>query len=84
MEDRVLNALFSGPYFVLIVGVIFTLWGAIMIETRRTWSRYRGWIYRDEAPGKFWSDVAVCFIAAAGFLGYFVYLGTTIGYPRFW
>ena len=84
MEYPVLHKLFTPPYAYLIAGMVFLSIGAISTNSGRVWVRFHGWLYRSEEPKTFWWNVASYSMIGAGFIGYFVFLGTTVGYPPLW
>lgn len=83
MEYSGLHKLFSPPYINLIIGVVFFSMGVISTSTGKVWGRFR-WVYRAEEPSIFWWAIGCCYLAGACLIGYFMYLGTTVGYPPLW
>jgi hypothetical protein len=81
VEYSVLHKLFSPPYIWLIVGLFFISMGGTYTSMGRAWVRFSGWIYRTDEPRIFWGEVAMHYLIGACFIGYFMYLGTTVGYP---
>lgn len=63
----------SKAYIALVVGIIFLVLGIAAIYTGESWSRFGRVISRAKQPNEFWQDVAIDYIAALGFIGYFLY-----------
>ena len=80
MEYPDLHKLISPPYIYIIIGLIFFSNGLISTCIGKVSARFH-WVYRAEEPKQFWWLVAMNYLAGLGFIGYFMYLGTTVGYP---
>jgi hypothetical protein len=77
------SALFSFPYGFLLFGIACFANAAFATNSGRVWLRFR-WAYRTQEPKTFWWDVVLYYVAGASFIVYFLYLGTTVGYPPLW
>jgi hypothetical protein len=84
MEYPVLHKLFNPPYAYLIFGAAFVAMAMYSTSSGKTWARFHGWVYRANEPKWFWWMVAEDYLAGFGFIAYFMYLGTTAGYPPLW
>lgn len=62
-----------GPYFYLILGIIFLAVGAVSTCTGVVWARFGRVIYRAKQPKEFWEDVVACDLIGLCFIGYFLY-----------
>lgn len=80
---KLFTTLFSAPYGFFLFGIVCLSIGVGSTNSGRVWLRFR-WAYRTEEPKTFWWDVALYYLIGAGFIVYFVYLGTTTGYPPLW
>lgn len=74
----------GSPYGLALFGMIFIVIGAYAMNSGRIWVRFQGWTYRDREPRRFWGEVVTYFVCGAAILTYFMYLGTTVGYPPLW
>ncbi len=63
--------------FLLLLAVVYTYLG-------KAWVRFQGWVSRAEEPKRYWSEVITYYLLGGCLIGYFVYLGTTVGYPPLW
>jgi hypothetical protein len=68
-----LYSLLGPPYVFLIIGGIFLSVATLWTYTGKAWVRFNGWVYRAKEPKWFWWQVAVCFLAGAGFIARFLY-----------
>lgn len=84
MEYSVLRKLFRPPYGFIFMGIFFIVMGSIYMSMGRAYVRFSGWVYRTEKPRTFWGEIAMYYVIGAGLVGYFMYLGTTVGYPPLW
>ena len=67
------NAQIRSPYLFLILGIISMLAAAVFTWTGKVWVRFNGWVYRDQEPGSFWSEVAILSVIGVCFVGYSLY-----------
>ena len=75
-----LHKLFSPPYIYMVLGMVFVLMGAISMSTGKALTR-GAIIDHDKEPKLFWWIVVLDYVFGVCFIGYFMYLGTTVGYP---
>jgi len=68
-----LYSLLRPPYGYLTFGVILFSAGVVSTCTGKTFSGYGGWSYRAKEPTQFWWTVAIDYLGAACFIGYFLY-----------
>jgi hypothetical protein len=62
------------PYIFLILGAISFFVGMISTFTGETWARFGHVVYRAKEPNEFWWIVAIYYVAAVYFIGYFFYI----------
>jgi hypothetical protein len=65
--------LHSGPpYSLFVFGIFILLLAVIYTCTGKAWIRFHGWVYRAEEPKRYWIEVAMYYLFAAGFICYFL------------
>jgi len=57
----------------LLTGVIFLLFSYYQLRSGKVLTRYSGWVYRDQEPGRFWRNIAISFACHLAFIAYFVF-----------
>ena len=67
-----LSSLLGPPTAFLLVGVTFISAAALFAYMGKVWVRFRGWVYRDKEPRRYWTEVAGCFLLGVFFVGYFL------------
>ncbi len=63
----------ESPYYFLVFGAIFFVAAVVSTCTGKTYGRYGGWAYRAKEPREFWWAVAMYYLGAVCFVGYFLY-----------
>jgi H+/Cl- antiporter ClcA len=62
----------DGPFF-LFIGAICLIVSVIYAVSGKVLTRFRGVIFRDEEPNRFWRAVVMCFLGGLLFIGLYLY-----------
>lgn len=67
----------SSPIYYLLIGTVCFFVALASAFSGKSWGRFRGVVYRDKEPRKFWELVIVYFLIGLCFVAYALYLYLT-------
>lgn len=65
--------LLRAPGIFLVLGGVSISAAAFFTCTGKVWVRFNGWVYRAKEPKWFWWEVALDYLIALAFIGYFLF-----------
>jgi hypothetical protein len=60
-------------YFLLFLGILLILLGSNWIRIGKAWTRFDGWLYREQESKEFWWQVAMYYLSGIGVLLYILF-----------